>query len=77
MHHTAVLAHVAVLEVQQRLIGHDLLGGGQGPGTVFGVDHLDHPLAEHLLRGVAEDALAGGADVDEVALRIDNADRIQ
>ena len=77
MHYAAVLAHVTVLEVQQRLIGHDRAGRGHGPFTVFGIDHLDHPLAEHLLRRIAKDAFTRGAGVNEVALRIDDADRVQ
>ncbi len=77
VHYATVLAHVTVLEVQQRLIGHDRAGRGHGPFTVFGIDHLDHPLAEHLLRRIAEDAFTRGAGVNEVALRIDDADRVQ
>ena len=77
VHHLAVLAHVAVLEVGFGLAVHDRRRGAQRDVAVVRMHELDHPSADHLLGGIAEDALERGADEHVAALGVDDADGVQ
>lgn len=77
MHHRAILAQVAVFEVELRLAAHDLAGGVEGALPVSGMHQIDHRLADQFVGGVAENTLAGRADKYEATLFIHRTDGVQ
>jgi hypothetical protein len=77
VHHLAILAPVAVLEVQVGLAGHHPLGRLQGALPVLGQHQVDHAAPDQFLGRIAEDLPGGGADVHEHALRVDHADDVE
>ncbi|MCY1418132.1 hypothetical protein D9M71_336810 [compost metagenome] len=77
VHHTAILAQVAVFEVELGLTAHDFPGGVEGALAIARVHHVDHRLADHLIGAVAKNAFACRADKDEAALLIHRTDGVQ
>ena len=73
MHAPAVLAHIAVLEVQLVFARHDFGGRLQRACAIFRRHQFDHRAADHFVLRVAEYALAGRADEHEAAVFIDHA----
>jgi hypothetical protein len=77
VHDVAVLAQVAVFKADPREAGHDVPGFFGGLGAVVGMHEIHHCPADHLGLGVAEDALAGEIDVDDVAARVDEKEGVE
>ncbi len=75
--HAAVLADIAVAEMQLGLAVHDLARRLQGALAVVRVHQVDQRFAQHLGGAVAEDALVAGIDIQVASLRIDHADRVE
>ncbi|MNT71086.1 hypothetical protein D3C72_2095360 [compost metagenome] len=73
----AVLVPVAVLEADPLLAGHDFPGLDDGAVAVVLHHQVDDGLARDFLWRVAEDALAGRADVLDAAAGIDPEHGIQ
>jgi hypothetical protein len=46
-------------------------------GAVVGMHEIHHCPADHLGLGIAEDALAGEIDVDDVAARVDEKEGVE
>ncbi|MNQ67492.1 hypothetical protein D3C85_820180 [compost metagenome] len=77
MHHLAILAQVAVLEIEFGLTAHDLACGIEGALAIGRVHQIDHLLADQFVRAVAENALTGCADKNEATLFVDRANGVQ
>ncbi|MNT36770.1 hypothetical protein D3C72_1728750 [compost metagenome] len=77
VHDLAILAHVAVFEVELGLAAHDLPCSVEGALTVGRVHQIDHRQADHLIGAVTENTLAGCTDKDEAALLIHRANGVQ
>ncbi|MNO80102.1 hypothetical protein D3C76_712940 [compost metagenome] len=75
--HTAILAQVAVLEIQLGLAAHDFPRGVEGALTIGRVHQVDHGLADQLVGAVAENALASRADKNEATLFVDRTNGVQ
>ncbi|EEF25486.1 conserved hypothetical protein [Ricinus communis] len=77
VHHAALLVHPAIFKYRFRFARENRADGLQRALAVFGEDEIQHWLADHLVGGVAEHALEGGAGEDEMALAVDDADSIE
>ena len=73
----AVLAHIAVFEMQLRVAVHDAPGRGQRALAVDRRHEVDHRPANQFLRRITENALAGSADENEAPVDVDRADRVE
>jgi len=73
----AILAHIAVLEVQLQLPLHDRPGLVRGDAPVFGVHQVQHAQAHGFLGAVAKDALERRAHEKDAAIRIHDTNRVE
>ncbi|MNT31310.1 hypothetical protein D3C72_1671400 [compost metagenome] len=74
---TAVLVAIAVFKTDPLLSRHHLLGLDNGPVPVGGHDQIDDELARHILRRIAKNALARGADILDAAACVDQEYGVQ
>ncbi len=73
----AILAHIAVLELQLQVAFHDVLRLALGDGPVVRMHQVEHAAPHHFGRCVAKDALECGADKHDAAVGLHHAHGVQ